>query len=323
MSNRAFATRYNGSSSVGGGGGGADLFGLQNKRQKDLIAIQQANELEKIKAQAAADKDVTSSEYQNKGDYDARQVGLAAAKANGMVPPNTSFNDLSKEQQDAINEYGMTHLKLQQKIQDDPEFQKASVSGAASLQAKPTFENNESAARARQLSNISEGPNTVSSFWPSGSPSNQPEIGKGPTQTINMTGGMKDTNPKSPTYEQMIFQKPVETYGNGSFTSVGKINLGDSQNLTNNIQTKPTDSNVSPAPTSSQFDNPQLDAILNQHPQQPSITPTPSPVATKPTPGMIDPTSPGPASILSLLKFLQSTNNPGIFQGGNVTPTTF
>lgn len=318
MSNRAFATRYNGSSSVGGGGGGgADLFGLQNKRQKDLIAIQQANELEKIKAQAAADKDVTSSEYQNKGDYDARQVGLAAAKANGMVPPSTSFNDLSKEQQDAINEYGMTHLKLQQKIQDDPEFQKASVSGAASLQAKPTFENNVLAAEARSRSAITAPPNSLVNYFPTGDGKDGSATARGMTQNTTTVGGIKD-----PRTGQMIGGKPVETYTGGSFP-VGKINLGDSQNLTNNIQTKPTDSNVSPAPTSSQFDNPQLDAILNQHPQQPSITPTPSPVATKPTPGMIDPTSPGPASILSLLKFLQSTNNPGIFQGGNVTPTTF
>lgn len=272
MSNRSFATRYNGSSSVGGGGG-SDLFGLKAKRQKDVMMLQQAQELERIKAQASADKDVDTNAGAVKDKSATLEVGLAAAKANGLVPANMSIDVIPADMRDAINELGKTHLALQQKTQDSPEFQKSFMSGAASLQAKPTFDNNETAARTQALSTTTVPPNTgVRIGAPGGDFSAKPQDLFGGTQQTQVVGGYK--MPDGTT----VGGHPMETYGKPSFPPVGKISLGDSQNLTNNVQSTPTD----------QFANPALDAILNKPyvPPQPSVPSTPD-VLTKPANGMV------------------------------------
>lgn len=319
MSNRANAARYNGDSSVrGGGGGGVDLFGIRTAHQKDLMTLQQAQELERIKAQAAADKDVDTNSGKVKDTSATLAVGLKAAQDAGLVPANMSVDIIPQDLKDQINELGRTHLALQQKTQDSPEFQKSFMSGAASVQAKPTFDNNETAARARALSTTVLQPNTADIIgMPNGIPGEPPQYASGPVQKISTVGGI--TDPKT---GQLIGARPVETYGQASFPPVGKISLGTSQNLTNNLGTKPDVANSQPDLASTFGMN------FAQQPQdnaQPAAGNTP-PVLTKPPengPGMIDYNSPGPAMIINLLKYLQSTNNPGMQRGIGATPTTF
>lgn len=308
MSNRSFASQYNGAPNVGhSSGGGSDLFGLQAKRQKDIMMLQQAQELEKMQKS----HDYATQETAQEGDIKSKAaqdaVGLKLAEQNGLVPPGTSLDSLSKEQRDAINQYGMTHLALQQKMQDSPEYQDSFVKGGAALAAKPAIDNNEAKARAQALSTTVVPPNTgVRVGAPGGDFATKPQDFFGGTQQTQVVGGIKN-----PATGEMIGGHPVETYGRPQFPSVGKIDLGDSQNLTNNVQAKPTP-----------LDNSVAGPLGTSFATQPPIAT--NPILTKPSagPGMIDSTSPGPATILNLLKYLQSTNNPGGFQGSKY-PSTF
>lgn len=309
MSNRSFASIYNGSSShSGGGGGGSDIFGDKARRQKDVMALQQAQDLEKMKAAADIDSKQTAQEGDIASKAHIQQVGLDAAKAAQLVPPGVTADVLSPEQMKLINTLGETHLALQQKTQDSPNYQDAYMKGAAALQAKPDVENAEGRARAQALSTTTLPPNNIARVgMPGGDVSAKPQDFRGMTQQTQMVGGYKMPD------GTMFGQKPVDTYSGGSFPPVGKISLGDSQNLTNNIQSKPSD----------QFSNPALDKVLSTpvNAGQPPVGA--NPIMTKPPTGMVNDmnarnVNAGPGELNPWVKWLMQRTN-----GGNLTSSPF
>lgn len=241
MSNRAFATRYDGGSSAPrSSGGGADLFGLQAKRQKDVMMLQQAQELEKMREAERLSEQGAKQEgdiSKEKGRFDAA-VGIL--KQNGMIPTDAnikSYDDATTQQrlQIAKTENDIEQAQSTSKLnflQSKPGQTGMNDANAAIL-AKPGVDNNEARARAQALSTTTVPPNTLTRVGAPGGEFGKPQDFRGENQTTQMVGGMK--MPDGSTFGG----KPVETYSGGSFPPVGKINLGDSQNLTNNVQATP------------------------------------------------------------------------------------
>lgn len=291
MSNRSFATRYDGSSSAPhSSGGGADLFGLQAKRQKDIMALQQAQELEKMREAERLQEQGTSQEGNIAKEKSRFDAAVDILKQNRMIPTDAnikSYDDATTQQrlQIAKTENDIEQAQSTSKLnflQSKP-GQSGMDSANAAILAKPGVDNSEGLARAQALSTTTVPPNTgVRIGAPGGDFSAKPQDLYGATQKTEMVGGIPDTNPASPTYGQKLFGKPVETYGKASFPPIANLRPqnGDSQNLTNNVSAKLTDSNIAP---SGQPAQPDLASRFGMQfaPQQPTVGGMPD-VLTKP-----------------------------------------
>jgi hypothetical protein len=273
MSNKSFASRYDGSPSVrgGSGGGGADLFGIQARRQKDIMALQQAQELERMQKE----HDLGAQDTQQKSDVDQKdyafKAGIDIAKQNGIIPANMPESAIPSDVRNQINALGTAHIALQQKIVNSPDFQDASVKGASALQTKPVLDNNESIMRARQLSTITAQPNTTLNYFPHGNPNEPSATAYGDIQKVTTVGGI--TDPKT---GQVVGGRPVETYTPGRFP-VDKVDFGGSNALTNNVQTKPEPTNIVSGNSLFPADNTTSTGMLLNTPPALSTKPTAQP----------------------------------------------